>query len=258
VTTPDSRHLDVAAYALGVLDNFDTDRFERHLAYCDVCAAELERLLPAVSALSEVDAEAFLPAEQIVRDGALLDRLLDQVSREREQARVQRLLSVAAAVAVLVMVAVGAAIAGERWAAERPGATSGDRTAGVLAEPSAAEPRPSSSETPAVKHFSATDPVSGAHLEVDLEAQPWGTQLSLVLSHVTGPLDCQLYALDRTGTRTVVATWEVDRQGYGTVGHPEPLLVPAGTALARSELVRLLVRAVAPDGSASELVAVTL
>jgi hypothetical protein len=254
VTTPDSRHLDVAAYALGVLDAFDTDRFESHLAYCDMCAAELEQLLPAVSALSQVDSEAFLPAEQIVREGELLDKMLHQVSRERERARVQRLLSVAAAVAVVVMVGVGAVIVGERWGSERPGAT------GALAEPSSVEPRHSTSvqQAPAVQHFSATDPTSGVHLDVEVEPQPWGTQLALVLTHVSGPLDCQLYAIDRTGTRTVVATWEVDNEGYGTAGHPEPLLVPAGTALARSEIVRLLVRAVEPDGSARELVAVAL
>ena len=37
-------HMDVAAYALGVLDQQDTERFEEHLATCWACAAELETI----------------------------------------------------------------------------------------------------------------------------------------------------------------------------------------------------------------------
>lgn len=43
---------DVAAYALGVLDPKDIAGCELHLAECASCAAELEYLLPASTALA--------------------------------------------------------------------------------------------------------------------------------------------------------------------------------------------------------------
>jgi hypothetical protein len=250
-----------------VLDAFDTTRFERHLASCEVCAVELERLLPAVSALSRVDRATFLPAEQIVRGGELLDNMVNVVAFQRRRARTQRQLAAAASIAVVIVLSIAAGIIGARLGSDRPAAvtaqpsqTTADQTPGGLAEPSPAEPqlRTGTQEVPSAEHFSAIDRASGAHLDVGVDRRPWGTQLSLSLTHVVGPLDCQLYAIDRTGTPTVIATWSVNATGYGTVGNPDPLLVPAATALTRSDLVRLLVRAVAPDGTASELVGVTL
>jgi hypothetical protein len=41
------QHFDVASYALGVLDEADSERFEEHLADCWVCAGELESFLPS-------------------------------------------------------------------------------------------------------------------------------------------------------------------------------------------------------------------
>src|SRR4051794_7869828 len=51
-------HYDVAAYALGVLDEPDCSHFEEHLATCDACAEELESMLPVVDLLGDVDVGA--------------------------------------------------------------------------------------------------------------------------------------------------------------------------------------------------------
>src|SRR6185295_11798001 len=48
------QHFDVAAYALGVLDERDAARFEDHLIDCATCAIELESMLPVVDILSDV------------------------------------------------------------------------------------------------------------------------------------------------------------------------------------------------------------
>ena len=69
-------HMDVAAYALGVLDPQDTERFEEHLATCWACAAELETMVPVVELLADVDGETMTAMEQTATDPALLDRTL--------------------------------------------------------------------------------------------------------------------------------------------------------------------------------------
>ncbi|WP_238450628.1 zf-HC2 domain-containing protein [Micromonospora sp. 4G55] len=56
-------HMDVAAYALGVLDEQDTERFEEHLATCWACAAELETMVPVVGLLSDIDGETMMAME---------------------------------------------------------------------------------------------------------------------------------------------------------------------------------------------------
>jgi starch synthase len=71
------QHFDVAAYALGVLDERDAARFEDHLIDCPACAIELESLLPVVDILSDVDADALVATEQSRRDGVvLIERML--------------------------------------------------------------------------------------------------------------------------------------------------------------------------------------
>jgi hypothetical protein len=47
--------IDLASYALGLLDDHDATRVENHLAECDGCAEELEALLPTVGVMSTVD-----------------------------------------------------------------------------------------------------------------------------------------------------------------------------------------------------------
>ncbi|PWI45509.1 zf-HC2 domain-containing protein [Streptomyces sp. ICBB 8177] len=42
MTAGDRHHVDVGAYALGLLEEADADRFEEHLAQCGRCADLLE------------------------------------------------------------------------------------------------------------------------------------------------------------------------------------------------------------------------
>ncbi|WP_203709573.1 zf-HC2 domain-containing protein, partial [Actinoplanes digitatis] len=109
------QHFDVAAYALGVLDDRDAARFEDHLIDCATCAIELESMLPVVDILSDVDADALVATEQSRRDGLMLKKMIVEVKQERRRANSRRLYSLAAAVVVFAMLSIGALFAGGQW-----------------------------------------------------------------------------------------------------------------------------------------------
>ena len=96
-------HRDVAAYALGVLDERDAARFEDHLAECDACAVELESLLPVTAMLSQVDGDSFVSVEESVREGRMLDEMVNAVAYDRSRVRARRMLALAAGVVAVIM-----------------------------------------------------------------------------------------------------------------------------------------------------------
>jgi hypothetical protein len=55
-----SAHVDVASYALGLLDQREESSFEAHLAECDTCAAELESMVPTLHALDGIQSPQVL------------------------------------------------------------------------------------------------------------------------------------------------------------------------------------------------------
>jgi hypothetical protein len=249
MTRQEKPHWDVAAYALGVLDPREIERYEHHLAGCAQCATELEFLMPAGRLLADVDPDELRDAA----DTQLLDRLLDSVRVQRYQLR--RRHRVAAAVGSVVVVAVAglALLAGGNWL----GSTPGDRLAGssTTPDPSATatateSPDPTGGPSPAQgERFTAIDPDSGIEAEVRLADRAWGTEVELSLSAVTGPRVCQLVAVSADGTDEVVASWRVPDAGYGTSAQPDPLLLLAATAMARDDINHLQVRELEPDGS---------
>lgn len=240
-------HWDVAAYALGVLDPREIDRYERHLAGCNQCAAELEFLLPAGNLLADVDPDDLRdPA-----DTQLLDRLLDAVHIQRHQLRRRRRITAAVGSLVAAGVAGLALLAGGTW-------LGGGVTTGNLADPpispgpTTTSPEPSGVGGPDLSEgdrFTAIDPDSGVQADVLLASRAWGTQVSLSLAAVTGPRECQLVAVRSDGTDEVMASWRVPEAGYGTSEQPDPLLLLAATKMAREDMNHLQVRVVEPDGT---------
>ncbi len=211
-----SEHTDVGAYSLGLLEQPDRQAFEAHLADCPACTAELAELAPMSGMLSGVaPVEPGQPGEAGPASPEVSSLIHRRAIAQRRRTRWQVVLG-AAAGAVLIGGGVAAGIAAAQQPAARPATVAG------------------------VRH-SATDPRTGLAGTVGLVSKPWGTQVTLDLSHIRGPLQCELIAVSRTGERRVVMGWLVPAAGYGVPGHPAHLLVQGGTAIAQHDLSRLTV-----------------
>jgi hypothetical protein len=250
------QHFDVAAYALGVLDERDAARFEDHLIDCATCAIELESLLPVVDILSEVDADALVATEQSRRDGVVLKRMIGEVKRERRRANSRRLYSLAAAVVVFAMLSIGALFAGGQWLAPEQQAPTQQRSSKQL------DPLPLSNGTAIGgtalpgEALSGTDPRTGVRAAMGLERKDWGTQVSFAVANIKGPLLCRLVAVRTDGSAETLSTWQVGEKGWGTAAQREPLMLQAVTALPREEIAHLQIQAIDAKGGTETLVRV--
>jgi hypothetical protein len=250
-------HMDVAAYALGVLDERDAARFEDHLMECPTCAIELESLLPVVDILADVDAEALVATEQSRRDDLILKKMIVEVKRERRQANSRRLYSLAAAVVVFAMLSIGALFAGAKWfAPDQAQPPVAQRTG----NPTQLDPLPppggiGGPDLPG-ERYSGKDARTGVSLDYGLEKKDMGTQVSFAVSNITGPKTCQLVAVRTDGSKDVIASWTVGEKGWGTAAQPRPLTLQAMTALPRDQIAHLLVQSVAANGTPDQLVRV--
>jgi len=207
-------HTDVGAYTMGLLEERDRREFEDHLAGCPACAAELAELSPMKGLLRGVEPTG--TADSGAGESGLTDLVRRRVAQERRRRRWQVAVGTAAA-AVLIGGGICAGIA----LAPQPGST----------------PPPALALTGQV--HSATDPGTGVAGAVGLVAKGWGTQVTLDLSNVHGPVECQLVAVSKTGERRVVMGWLVAAPGDGVSGHPAHLVIQGGTSIPRSDLARV-------------------
>jgi hypothetical protein len=217
------QHFDVAAYALGVLDERDAAAFEEHLIVCSSCPIELESMLPVVDVLADIDADSLM----------------------------------AAAVVVFAMLSIGALFAGGRWFAPDPGSAP---TALPSSDSRVLDPLPppggiGGPDLPG-ERIGGTDARTGVRADVGLEAKDWGTQVSFAVSNIKGPLTCRLVAVRRDGQAGVLSTWTVGDKGWGTADQPRRLLLQAATALPRADIAHIQVQSVAANGTADTLVRV--
>ncbi|MFI9078929.1 anti-sigma factor family protein [Streptomyces sioyaensis] len=225
---PPDRHTDVGAYALGVLDAADADRFEAHLVGCDRCAAELEQLMRLTPVMAEFKQSAPTPQTITAVPGpAMLDGLLDVVTTTRRGRARRRLFLVAAAVVLIVGGPVATFALKGAQAPESPPAP--PLANAVRAQYAAGE------------KVSSVDPDTKVSAGVSMAAKPWGTQVVLELANVKGPLACDLVAVGKDGKRQTVTTWAVPKGGYGIPGsaakwNREPLYAAGGAALNRGDI----------------------
>ncbi|HEY1532297.1 MAG TPA: zf-HC2 domain-containing protein [Galbitalea sp.] len=184
-----------AAYVLGALDSDDRRAYERHLATCPECSAGLAELagLPGIlSKLSSEDAVALLERDDValgvddhLRDGVhtpgLVQRLAVAASRRRRRVRFGVL---GAAVAVVALITVGgvAFTAGQTPVA------------------------------PAIAMASLDQHMVTARMSVTQKA--WGTRFDWSCTYpgatnsiYGSPVSYDLVVVQKSGTRSVVATW---------------------------------------------------
>jgi hypothetical protein len=254
-------HMDVAAYALGVLDQQDTERFEEHLATCWACAAELETMVPVVGLLSGIDGETMTALEQTRTDPALLDRTLVAVRLHRRRTRVRRLLATAAAVVVFGGLS-GVGVAGltgggdgERIPQAEPTLTT--PVTGPPADPTSdpGDPGTGGNEQEGEKH-NATDPATGVKTTMWVASKEYGTKIDLQLTRLPGPRTCRLVVIRKNATSEVVSTWSVPGGGYGTSTNQLPLELSASTSAGLPDIEKIQVQSVDVNGVASPLVTV--
>ena len=196
-------HVDVGAYALGLLEDEDSTAFEAHLARCPSCHAELAEFTPMKALLTGLG-----PVED-------LDGVADLLSRRAAASRVRWTVAVGAAACVAAL--------------------GGGLAAGFAVAPN--NPPPGTAVLAGQLH-SATNPQTGVTGTVGLVTKTWGTYVSLDLADVRGPLECELIAVSKTGERRVVTGWVVGVPGDGVPGHPAHLLVQGGTAISAADLAR--------------------
>jgi len=240
-----SEHTDVGAYSMGLLEPADRRAFEDHLAGCAFCAAEIAQLSPLAGLLRGIDpaevaagpSEATPPAAARPQSparppaaagaafpaaepppAAVSDLLRKRAARQRERTRWQVSLAAAAGI---VLISGGVGI-------------------GLATAPSHSSPAPAPAAVAVVGQLhSATDAATGATGTVGLVSKVWGTQVTMDLSNVRGPLECQLIAVSKSGEQRVVMGWLVPAAGYGVPGHPAHLVLAGGTSIKASDLARL-------------------
>ncbi|MFG1913372.1 anti-sigma factor family protein [Micromonospora sp. NPDC048898] len=253
-------HMDVAAYALGVLDEQDTERFEEHLAACWACAAELETMVPVVGLLSDIDGETMMALEQTATDPALLNRTLGAVRADRRRTRFRQMLATAAAVVVFGGLTgygfVSVTDSGSTpVAGPTPSAPIDPQTSGPTAPPSGPGVGGTEEEGDQVD---ATDPTTGVQTTVFLVKRDYGTRINFSLRKLPGPRVCRLVVIRKNAEAEVVSSWSVPEGGYGTNTRPQGLELSASTSAVVGDIKQLQVQSVDATGVASPLVTVPL
>lgn len=249
--TDDSIHEAVGAYAIGVLEPADATAFEEHLAGCERCADQLEELVgmgPLLAAMADLpmaedtpanapaDAASDAPrsrdhvAELVARPAPrLAERLMVDLAAHRRRRR-RRARYVLAAVAALII--------------------AGPLTT-LAVEGGAGTSTPATADSVALQHMphkvSATNAETKVSATIGFEHETWGTDTVLELTHVRGPLKCELIAVGTDGSRETMSSWSVSQWGYGIPdstwpGSKDPLYVHGSTALDGKHLDHFEVR----------------
>jgi hypothetical protein len=212
-----SEHIDVGAYALGLLEPEDQRAFEEHLDGCPACQADLAEfsgMKDLLTGLGPVPSAAEEPTEAEVVD-LVRRRAQDQRSQHRRRVWQAGLSAAAAVVLVAGAGLVGGAIAGQ--------------------------PAPATALQGQV--HTATSQLTGVKGTVGLVPKTWGTAITLQLFHVSGPLKCELVAVPRTGQSEVMGSWQVPHAHFGGDGNPHPLVIagPIGIKISNLKLIKVIV-----------------
>ncbi|MFD4762524.1 zf-HC2 domain-containing protein [Streptomyces sp. NPDC058439] len=236
-------HDAAGAYLLGVLDDAEASAFEAHLVGCDLCGARLDEfagLEPVLAVLAEAPAAG--PGARLVPYVAqpptprMLDRLVEEVARERAGRRRRSRYLVAVAAALIIGGPVAVVLA-----------TGGDGTSVRAADPHPTGPADGTPFSRMTDKVRATDPTTKVDATIGMEKKAWGTDTVLELRNVLGPEKCRLIAVSKSGEEEAVTSWSVPKWGYGIEKSPYraatyPLRVHGGAAMDRGDIDHFEVR----------------
>jgi anti-sigma-K factor RskA len=188
---------DVAAYALGSLNDAERRSFERHLATCAVCSDELLAFDQVIVALAENVPHQQAPPdlrrrvlEDVHQDAAPSIRTEAHRSRSlRRRPPTKRFRRPALALCALLVAA--AAVAGILGSRSSPGRRTLVIQARVIGSSGSAEVRRTSDHTDLVVHHLAPPP-SGEIYEVWLNRAGRRAQATTALFNVTDPGDAEV------------------------------------------------------------------
>ncbi|MFC4505317.1 MULTISPECIES: zf-HC2 domain-containing protein [Streptomyces] len=199
------RHRDVAAYALGVLDEAEAFRFEDHLMECPSCAAQVTEFGPTARQMMLYRRATPRTVHPFAGPGPqLLDKLLGEVAVRHRASRRKLLFALAASVVI--------ALAGPAVAMM---ATGGDDDA---------------------VQVTATDEKSGVWAQVKIENEVWGSDIELTVKDGAGPRDCRLVAVGHDGSEQTVTSWNVPTHDA------RPNTMHGGAAMHPDEIIRYELR----------------
>jgi anti-sigma factor RsiW len=199
------RHRDVAAYALGVLNEAEAFRFEDHLMECPRCAAHVTEFGPITRQLMLYRRSTPQFVHPMAKPGPqLLNRLLETVAA-RHRARRRRTMYAVAASVVIALAGPGVAMM-------------------------------AGSDGGAVQVVEATDARSGVWAQVTTENEAYGSQVELKVKDASGQRPCHLIAIGRDGSEETVTSW------HGSDHDARANTMRGASAMHSDEIVRYEVR----------------
>ncbi|MGW3121808.1 zf-HC2 domain-containing protein [Streptomyces sp. NPDC001107] len=200
------RHRDVAAYALGVLDEADAFRFEDHLMECARCAAHVTEFGPITRQMMLYRRATPRFVSPMTRPGPqLLDRLLGAVAARHRAGRRRFLYAVAASLAI--------GVAGPGIAMTMAGGGTTDSV-----------------------RIAATDAKSGVWAQVTTQDEYSGSQVKLEVKDGAGPRSCRLIAVGRDGSEQILTSWTVPSHDA------RPITMQGSSAMHTGEIARYELR----------------
>ncbi|MFC0437274.1 anti-sigma factor [Kutzneria buriramensis] len=272
MTSP-ADHVDVAAYVLGALEEPDNAAFERHLATCPRCQAELDELSGLPSLLDQVRGSGLLadllgddmagPARGAVNPNAGLSTPPPMLGNsgplprnpapggprhsprppmtsmpDLSDFRPAPQLPAPPRMEDTVLKGVMVDIADARRKRRRTGFLAAAAAAVlIVGGPLLTLGLTGAFSGGAAETIQASSgPVTA---KIGLTGDDHGTNVSFDLTGVKGPLDCTLYAVAKDGRKRAVSSWLVGSSGYGVPGNPDPLHIDGSVAIPRSDLAKL-------------------
>jgi hypothetical protein len=246
-------HRDVAAFALGILDDPDAAAFEAHLSDCARCAAELETFLDLSTALADadLDADTVVTTMEATEDGRLLQRLLNSVAYQRTKVRTMRILTAAAAFVLIAGVAVTGVFAGQQLGSDKQDQVAQGGDTRTPSEQATGGPTGKAGE-PFQTKYHGTNPATKTTAEALLVGRNWGSEVWLEVRNFKAKdaVPCQLVVIAADGHNEIAGIWTIPAGEYGTNARPAPLTIMGIANAQRADIKRIELRSTATSGPA--------